>query len=123
MRNYFITKISLWSLSIGAVASALPTDVPADPVTLAALLENYGPAGILAIAVWALWKKSEKRTEHDDKLREEKDKQFIAALQEQTKAITKLKVLIVKYASALRGKCGMVDDVIREDEEEESHDK
>lgn len=123
MRNYFITKISLWSLSIGAVASALPTDVPADPVTFAALLENYGPAGILAIAVWALWKKSEKRTEHDDKLREEKDKQFIAALQEQTKAITKLKVLIVKYASALRGKCGMVDDVIREDEEEESHDK
>lgn len=123
MRNYFITKISLWSLSIGAVASALPTDVPADPVTLAALLENYGPAGILAIAVWALWKKSEKRTEHDDKLREEKDKQFIAALQEQTKAIIKLKVLIVKYASALRGKCGMVDDVIREDEEEESHDK
>ena len=123
MRNYFITKISLWSLSIGAVASALPTDVPADPVTLAALLENYGPAGILAIAVWALWKKSEKRTEHDDKLREEKDKQFIAALQEQTKAITKLKVLIVKYASALRGKCGMVDDVIREDGEEESHDK
>ena len=123
MRNYFITKISLWSLSIGAVASALPTDVPADPLTLAALLENYGPAGILAIAVWALWKKSEKRTEHDDKLREEKDKQFIAALQEQTKAITKLKVLIVKYASALRGKCGMVDDVIREDGEEESHDK
>jgi vacuolar-type H+-ATPase subunit I/STV1 len=123
VRNYFITKISLWSLSIGAVASALPTDVPADPVTFAALLENYGPAGILAIAVWALWKKSEKRTEHDDKLREEKDKQFIAALQEQTKAITKLKVLIVKYASALRGKCGMVDDVIREDEEEESHDK
>ena len=123
MRDYFITKISLWSLSIGAVASALPTDVPADPVTFAALLENYGPAGILAVAVWALWKKSEQRTARDDKLREEKDKQFIAALQEQTKAITKLKVLIVKYASALRGKCGMVDDVIREDEEEESHDK
>lgn len=123
MRNYLITKISLWSLSIGAVASALPTDVPADPVTFASLLENYGPAGILAVAVWALWKKSEQRTEHDDKLREEKDKQFIAALQEQTKAITKLKVLIVKYASALRGKCGMVDDVIREDGEEESHDK
>ena len=122
MRDYFITKISLWSLSVGAVVSTLPTDAP-DPLTLAALLENYGPAGILAIAVWALWKKSEKRTEHDDKLREEKDKQFIAALQEQTKAITKLKVLIVKYASALRGKCGMVDDVIREDEEEESHDK
>ena len=118
MRDYFITKISIGFLSIGAVASALPTDVPADPVTFAALLENYGPAGILAIAVWALWKKSEKRTEHDDKLREEKDKQFIAALQEQTKAITKLKVLIVKYASALRGKCGMVDDVIREDGEE-----
>jgi len=123
VRNYFITKISLWSLSIGAVASALPTDVPADPVTFAALLENYGPAGILAVAVWVLWKKSEQRTARDDKLREEKDKQFIAALQEQTKAITKLKVLIVKYASALRGKCGMVDDVIREDEEEESHDK
>ncbi len=123
MRNYLITKISLWSLSIGAVASALPTDVPADPVTFAALLENYGPAGILAVAVWALWKKSEQRTARDDKLREEKDKQFIAALQEQTKAITKLKVLIVKYASALRGKCGMTADVIREDEEEESHDK
>ena len=121
MRDYLITQISLWSLSIGAVASALPTDVPADPVTCAALLENYGPAGILAVAVWALWKKSEQRTARDDKLREEKDKQFIAALQEQTKAITKLKVLIVKYASALRGKCGMVDDVIRE--EEESHDK
>lgn len=123
MRNYLITKISLWSLSIGAVASALPTDVPADPVTLAALLENYGPAGILAVAVWALWKKSEQRTERDDKLREEKDKQFIAALQEQTKAITKLKVLIVKYAAALRTKCGMTADVIREDGEEESHDK
>lgn len=123
MRDYFITKISLGSLSIGAVASTLPTDDVSYPVTFFSLLENYGPAGILAIAVWALWKKSEKRTEHDDKLREEKDKQFIAALQEQTKAITKLKVLIVKYASALRGKCGMVDDVIREDEEEESHDK
>ena len=72
MRDYFITKISIGSLSIGAVASMLPTDAP-DPLTLAALLENYGPAGILAIAVWALWKKSEKRTEHDDKLREEKD--------------------------------------------------
>ena len=122
MRDYFITKISLLSLSVGSVASTLPTDAP-DPLTLAALLENYGPAGILAIAVWVLWKKSEKRTEHDDKLREEKDKQFIAALQEQTKAITKLKVLIVKYAAALRTKCGMTADVIREDEEEESYDK
>ena len=62
MRDYFITKISLWSLSIGAVASTLPTDAP-DPLTLAALLENYGPESLQSrFGLYGKNRKSERNT-------------------------------------------------------------